>query len=236
MNNKNKTIGIIGAMKIEVEKLKEVITVEKIEEISGIEFAVGTVYGKNVIIAVSGVGKVNAAVCTQTMILKYNPYAIINIGVAGGDDRAVSKGDVVIGESLIQHDFDTSPVGDPKCFISGIDLVNIPCDEEIADFIFNSANAIEGINVYKGVIATGDKFMNDANEVYGIADGFKALAFDMESASIGQVCHINKVKLGIIRSISDSGSGDSAEEYFEFVEKSANISIKVVCEYLKNTN
>lgn len=230
----NKTIGIIGAMKIEVEKLKELITVEKIEKISAIEFTIGTIYGKNIIIAECGIGKVNAAVCTQTMILKYNPYAIINIGVAGGDDRAVNKGDVVIGESLIQHDFDTSPVGDPKCFISGIDLVNIPCDKKIADFIFSSANAIENINVYKGVIATGDRFMNDANEVYDIADGFKALAFDMESASIGQVCYINKVKLGIIRSISDSGTGDSAEEYFEFVEKSANVAIKVVCEYLKS--
>lgn len=225
-------IGIIGAMKIEVDELIQVVENKKIETVSGIEFVTGTLRHKRIVVAQCGIGKVNAAMCAQTMILKYNPTVIINIGVAGGDPRKVKMGDVVIGESTIQHDFDTSPVGDPPCLISGINLINIPCDQDIANKILISSRKTNKYQTYLGVIATGDKFMNSKEEVETVADTYNVLAFDMESASIGQVCYINKVKFATIRAISDSGGDDSFKEYDDFLHHSAQTAINTICDFL----
>lgn len=227
-------IGIIGAMEIEIAKLKELLEIESSETISDIEYTIGKLFNHNVVVAYSGVGKVYSAMCTQTMILKYNPTTIINIGVAGGDHRIVNNGDVIIGEKVIQHDFDTSAVGDPKCLISGINLIEIPCTDSLSNSIFDTASEMKGFATYKGIIATGDKFMNNVNDIQNISNEFNAIAFDMESASIGQVCFINNVNYSVIRSISDSGSEYSGNEYFEFLKKCAMLSINVLCEYLKS--
>lgn len=121
-------LGIIGALQIEVDSLREKMIDSRQRILSGIEFNVGTLYGMQVVAAVSGVGKVNAAICAQTMILKFNVDCIINTGIAGGVNDALRIGDIVIGTSVVQHDMDTSAMGDPIGFISGkgLDCINIP--------------------------------------------------------------------------------------------------------------
>ena len=115
--------GIIGAMRIEVETIKSLMENKSVETVGGVEYVKGTLHGKDVVIAVCGIGKVAAAMCAQTMILRYAPDRIINTGVGGSLSTKLAIGDIAVAESLVQHDMDTSPLGDPKGLISGINMV-----------------------------------------------------------------------------------------------------------------
>ena len=121
-------IGIIGAMAFEIDGLKEKMKNAATDTISGVEFSRGIIGETDVVVAQAGVGKVNAAVTAQTMILKYNPSAIINIGVAGGIEQSLKIGDIVVADKVCEHDMDTTAVGDEPGFISGIDTVYMHCD------------------------------------------------------------------------------------------------------------
>lgn len=220
-------IGIIGAMQIEVDNLLKDIENKSMKVISGIEYTQGNLYDKEVVVAKCGIGKVFAALCTQTMILEFNPDMILNTGVAAGIAKETNIGDVVIGNNLVQYDMDTSPIGDPVGMISGIDLVHIPCSENIInklDIELSKINANHKI----GTIATGDKFISSTKETERINTLFGAIAFDMESGAVGQVCYVNDVDYGIIRSISDNGSEDAGQDFMQFAKKAAKISADVV--------
>jgi adenosylhomocysteine nucleosidase len=227
-------IGIIGAMKIEVEQLKTLMKDVVIECFSGIEFYIGQLCGKEVIVAVSGVGKVNAAVCTQTMIMKYSPSMIINTGVAGGIGSGIEICDIVVATSVVQHDMDTTPVGDPLGFISGIDIVEIPCSELISEKLVQAANKLDKVKVYSGIIATGDKFINKTEDIRFIGDNFNAIASEMEGASIGQVCYINGVDFGVVRTISDGGDEASHLDFPKFLQIAVKGSIELMINFLNS--
>ena len=110
-------------MEDEVAALKEAMEIEKTEEQIGMTFVKGKLCGKDAVVVRSGIGKVNAAMCAQTMILRYHPRLIINTGVAGGMGKGIKISDIVVADSVVQHDMDTSDLGDPKGFISGIDRI-----------------------------------------------------------------------------------------------------------------
>ncbi len=225
-------IGIIGAMDIEVNSFKELMADKKTEIISGIEFVSGNLWGKSVVVAVSGVGKVNAAICTQTMCLKYSPEFIINSGVAGGLEKSLNICDVVVANAVIQHDMDTSPLGDPVGFISGLNIVDIPCDTNISKVLFD-ASAANGIHTLYGKIASGDQFINSAEKKRYLAETFGAYACEMEAASIGHVAYKNNVPFCILRSISDNADGSSHLTYTEFVAEAAQNLVKVMKSFLE---
>ena len=206
-------IGIIGAMQIEIEEIMKSMTDIKTEKISNIIYLTGKINAIDCVAAISGVGKVNAAICAQTMILKYNVTAIINTGVAGGLLKELKVGDIAVATSVVQHDMDTSAVGDIKGLISGINLVNIPSDNNIINKI--KKLTIKN-NIFYGVIASGDQFINDKTKLNSIKSEFNAIACDMESASIGQVCYINNVKFISVRSISDNANNESHVDYEKF--------------------
>ena len=183
--------GIIGAMKIEVETIKTLMENKKSEVISGVEYVSGTLHGKEIVTAVCGIGKVAAAMCAQTMILKYAPERIINTGVGGSLSENLAIGDVAVAESLVQHDMDTSPLGDPVGLISGINVINIPCDEKVVGTLINCVESLGGIKALRGVIASGDQFIADAAKKEYIKSNFNAVVCEMEGASIAQVCYTN---------------------------------------------
>ena len=131
MNNKV-DIGIIGAMQIEVDGIKAAMENKVDVVISGISFTKGELYGKTVVTAVCGIGKVFSALCAQTMILGFSPEIIVNTGVAGTLTNELSIGDVVIADKVVQHDIDTTPLGDEPGLISGLNMVYIPADEGIS--------------------------------------------------------------------------------------------------------
>ena len=158
-------IGIIGAMDMEVNGLKERMQNAEVETIGTIDFYKGTIQGVPCVVARSGVGKVNAAICAQIMALMYRPKAIINTGVAGGIGKGVSVGDVVVSRGLVQHDMDTSAVGDPKGFISGINLITIPATEKLVNLVVEKAKHTYQGAVHIGIIATGDQFIGQSDKL-----------------------------------------------------------------------
>ena len=220
-------IGIIGAMSVEVEALKNKLENAHTEKISGIEFHTGTLYGKDTVVAQCGIGKVFAAICAQTMIIRYGVTHVINTGVGGTLTERLDLLDVAIADGVVQHDMDTSPLGDPVGLISGINKVVLPTSKKLSDVAKNAADEL-GINAIKGVIASGDQFISKTERKQFISDTFSAICCEMEGASIGHVCYVNEVECLIVRSISDSASSDAQMEYPKLVSIAAAQSQKMI--------
>ena len=216
-------IGIIGALAIEADTLKQNLENPQIKKISSIEFWFGELWGTRVVIAVSGVGKVNAAICAQTMILEFKPDLIINTGIAGGYAGAgLNVGDVITATGVVQHDFDTSPFDPPG-------TVTIP---QVGGVTYFPCTAISVANVKPGIIATGDQFINSGARAKEVAEKFDAIAFEMEGGSIGQVCYINHIPFCAIRAISDNGDDNSHVDMEDFGPRAAENSIEILKNFL----
>ena len=232
MLDKKVDIGILGAMDKEVETLISKLDNKTEEYIGGINFHRGTLEGKRVVIAKCGIGKVFAAICAQTMILKYSPEYIINTGVGGALDGDLHVTDVVVATDLVQHDMDTTPLGDPHGLISGINVVNFPADAKLSALITECVEA-QGIRCKKGIIASGDQFIAGGERKEFIKKTFSASACEMEGASIAQVAYVNSVPFAVVRAISDGADGDSSMDYPTFVAKAATAALlrleKIVC-------
>ena len=224
-------IGIIGAMDVEVAILRDKMVNPTVETISGVDFICGQLEGRDVVLARSGVGKVFAAICAQTMILKFGVKAIINSGVAGTLTSELHIGDVAISTACVQHDMDTSPVGDPFGLLSGINVVELPADQTIVGQL-DQVCAAAGVNHRLGVIATGDQFVATHERRDWIRDQFNAIAVEMEAGSIAHVCYVNKVPFVSIRVISDEASGDVHIDYVTFVKKAAATSSDITLRWL----
>ena len=224
-------IGIIGAMALEIDGLKKEMENMSANTISGVEFSVGVIGGTEVVIAQAGVGKVNAAVTAQTMILKYNPSVIINIGVAGGIEPSLKIGDIVVADKVCGHDMDTTAVGDEPGFITGIDTVYMHCDSEISNIISECAKDM-GLHTVRGTIATGDIFVAEDSVRNRIAQLFNGVAAEMEGGSIGHVCVMNNVPFAILRAMSDCANDDSKVDFPVFAAKAAENSIKIILRFL----
>ena len=223
------TLGIIGAMQMEIENLKPSIKNPVLETISGVTFIKGEIDGIDVVAAVSGIGKVFAAVCTEIMILHFGVDHVINIGVAGTLVKDLKVLDVAVAESAVQHDMNTSALGDPIGLISGINVINFEADKELTQTVCDVLKA-KGIPYQTGVIASGDMFVDTDKQRDHIRQNFKAIACEMEGASIAHVCYINNVPFTLIRSISD-GDG-SAMDYNTFAGKAAEQSIDIVLDVI----
>ena len=136
--------------------------------------------------------------------------------------------DVVIAESLVQHDMDTSPLGDPVGLISGINIVNIPCDGRVTAALLKAAEALDGVHTAAGVIASGDQFIASAEAKKRIVDRFGARVCEMEGAAIAQVCYINSVPFAIVRAVSDCADGSSHMAYEEFLPNAAATAARLI--------
>ena len=227
---KNKLIGIIGAMDIEVNEIIAAMTEKEEKIISSVKFVKGKLFGCDVVVAKCGIGKVFAAICAQTMILEYAPDVIVNTGVAGSLEKGFDVLDVAVATSVVQHDMDTSAIGDPKGLISGINVIYIDTCKDVSKALKLACESAQ-CKYKEGVVASGDKFMADPAEKKAINAEFSALACEMEGASIGQVCYVNGVPFGVIRAISD---GDGAGmDYMEFAPKAAMQSTAIVKEFIK---
>lgn len=220
-------IGIIGAMKVEVEGLKAIMDNAVAESISGIEFCCGKINNADVVVAVAGVGKVNAAVTAQTMILKYNVESVINIGVAGGLDESLKIGDIVIANKVAEHDMDTTALGDEPGFITGLDTVYMDCDSTLVETLSACTKSL-GIHTVIGTIVSGDQFISTSEQREKLINVFGGAAAEMEGASIGHVCTMNKVPFCVLRAISDGANDDSTMDFPTFCEMAAKNSIEII--------
>lgn len=220
-------IGIIGAMSEEVEFLVKNMEFERKEVKAKMEFSLGKIHDKSIIVVTSGIGKVNAAVCTQILIDDFNVDYVINVGIAGGVKEDIYPGDVVIAENLVQHDMDTSAFGDKIGQIPRIETFDFKCDEKLIEYAAKACKDIKGHNYFIGRIVSGDQFIASLDKIKWLNAEFQCFACEMEGASIAQVCYLNEVPFIVIRSISDNANNGAEMDYEKFkdiaVENSTNI-------------
>ena len=216
-------IGIIGALSDEVSEIISRLDGRSTEQVGGIEFNTGSIYGKNVVIARCGVGKVFAAICAEAMIIKYSPALIVNSGVGGALDKSLRPLDIVFADKLVQHDMDTSPIGDPVGLISGINRVYFETDERARKILEDSAKE-QGVNYLVGTVATGDKFISDKADKDRITEIFGASACEMEGGAIAHTAFVNGVPFMVVRAISDSADGDACMDYPTFLPIATKVS------------
>lgn len=228
-------IGIIGAMKVEVDSIRASVENPTEETVSGIRFVSGLLRGRPVVVAQCGVGKVYAAMCAQTMILRYHPAVIVNTGVGGCLADTLSIGDIALADHVVQHDMDTSPLGDPVGLISGLNQIYMSCDERVVECLAACATA-EQIPYTRGIVASGDQFVSAESRKAWIHEHFdhasygSCVACEMEGAAIGQVCCVNGVPFGVVRAISDK---DDAVDYAMFMVKAADMATRVTCRFVE---
>ena len=220
-------IGIIGAMQPEVEAILGLIEDKKINCVKSFAFHEGKINGKDVVVAQCGIGKVFAAMCAEAMILNYDLDYILNVGVGGTLSDKLSICSIAISKGLIQHDMDTSPLGDPIGMISGINIIEIPANKGV---VWKVEEAVKeaGLNYEIGIIASGDQFINNKEKKDYIKNTFNAIACEMEGAAIAQVAYVNKVPFCVIRAISDSADGSSHMEYADFLKEAIENTKKVI--------
>ena len=233
------TFGIIGAMEEEIIYIKSKMEILITREIIGTTVYAGKINGQNVVLARCGIGKVNAAVCTQMLIDLYNVDCVINTGVAGSMNSNVHLGDVVISTKLVQHDFDATAFGDDELgFIPRLGIKFFEADKNLCNIAFENANdvlAAKGAKAHKGIIATGDQFISDKSVKEKIGKEFSPLCVEMEGAAIAHACFLNNIPFIVIRAISDNSDGDIKvyENYIEIAAKnSSSIVEKIIESYI----
>ncbi len=222
-------IGIICAMDTEVNGYIEEMKNKKTETVSGYAFTRGLLNGVDAVVVMCGIGKVNAAICTQTMIMKYNPEYIINSGIGGGITSDTEIGDIVIGESVIQHDMDTTAFGDPKGLL---DLPNgnrteLYCSEKLITCAQSICQRL-GIRCHTGKIVTGDQFITKKQKRIELSEEFGAIICEMEGGSVGQTCYRADIPFIIIRAVSDNIEKSNHMDYLEFKKQCSELSAKIV--------
>lgn len=237
-NQKKATIGIIGAMQIEVEALCAAMTDTEWETVGNMTFVYGTLRGKKVVCAKCGIGKVFAAMCAQTMILKYAPDCIINSGVAGTLSPRLSIGQIALAEQVVQHDMDTSPLGDPVGLISGINVIYIPADPAVTSSLAAAVSSL-GVPYLRGTVASGDQFICRTADKERIRADFETpgkpvIACEMEGAAIGQVCYVSGTPYGILRAISDGGDEQAFADYPTFLAAAAKTAAEVMLRFVQD--
>ena len=217
LDNK-KYIGIIAAMTEEIASIKKLMSDISVRNIYELEFTLGTIHSKNVVLVKSGVGKVNAARTTQVLIDNFDLEYVINVGTAGGLNEDIEIGDIVIAEKLVQHDFDITAGGHEKGYISNLGKY-FNCDENLVKKgkkIIDNMN--EDFKAITGLIATGDIFVQDISIKDGIKEEFNADCTEMEGAAIAQVCTLDNIPFIVIRSISDKPNGNNSIDFEKFLE------------------
>ena len=228
------TIAVVGAMEQEIELLRE--SMANVKHVSFGKFSAyeGELAGKRMVLVLSGIGKVNAAVSTSWVIHQFAPDCIINTGSAGGLGKGLKVGDVVIGETVAHHDVDVTAFG----YVWG-QVPQLPAafasDENLIRQAEKAAQVFEGAAVTQGLIVSGDRFVHSSEGVAEIRSHFPDVkAVEMEAAAIAQTCHQLEVPFVIIRAVSDSADEKADISFEEFLKTAAVSSAKMVTEIVKS--
>ncbi|MBM7614532.1 5'-methylthioadenosine/adenosylhomocysteine nucleosidase [Alkaliphilus hydrothermalis] len=230
-------IGIIGAMDEEIEMLKEVMEIKETKEIANMKFYIGALESKQVILVRCGIGKVNAAICTQVLVGQLGATSVINTGVAGAIHDDLEVLDVVISSDVQQHDFDVTGFGYPIGEIPRMDTSIFPADEKLAQLALEGAKeALENQKALMGRIVSGDIFVSSSDLKEKIWESFGGFCTEMEGAAIGHACYVNGVPFVIIRAMSDKADGSAHDNFNEFMHQAAIHSKEIVKYILRRLN
>lgn len=215
-------IGIIGAMDTEVSTIKEEMDIERIETIANMDFCIGTLGGKDIVVAQCGMGKVNAGICAQIMIMQYNATAIINTGVAGSLDYSLNIGDYIVSVDAVQHDFDATPIGYGQGEIPYTGQSSFKADEGLRTLAMWAIAECSDAAAYEARICTGDQFISGDDQKLDIVQRYGGKCCEMEGGAVAQACYLGDVPFVIIRAISDKAD----EEIPDFEEFSKKIAMQ----------
>lgn len=224
-----KKVGIIGAMELEVETLKSKMNVTSTTTKARMDFFEGTLNGVDVVIVRSGIGKVNAGICTQILADLYGVTHIINTGVAGSLDVAIDIGDIVVSTDVLYHDVDATNFGYALGEIPQLGTLSFPADEKMAELAKSVCEKVNTeIKTFSGRIVSGDQFVCDNAVKEKISSNFHGLCTEMEGAAIGQAAYLNGVPFVILRAISDKADNSADMDYPTFERKAAEHCAKLV--------
>ena len=221
-------IGIIGAMEIEVAALKEKMENVKITRKAMMEFNEGEIAGKKVVVVRSGIGKVNAAICTQILVDDFQAEVVINTGIAGSLNADINIGDIVLSTDVLHHDVDATGFGYPKGQIPQMEEFSFQADAALRALAAKVCKEVNPeIEVFEGRICSGDQFVSDDQVKKDIVSNFGGYAVEMEGASIAHAAHLNGVPFLIIRAISDKADGSAQMDYPAFDAAAAEHSVRL---------
>ena len=225
-----KKLGIIGAMEEEVARIKEAMTDVHITERASLTFYEGMLQGLPVVVVRSGIGKVNAAICTQQLIDLFETDAIINTGIAGSLDASIDIGDIVLSTDALEHDMDAVAFGYDVGVIPRMDTSVFVADEALRTLAATvCAQVNPEVSVHEGRIVTGDQFIADKAKKEWLVSTFSGMCTEMEGAAIAHAAHNNGIPFLIIRAISDKADDSATEDYPTFEAKAINHTVNLVC-------
>ena len=222
-------IGIIGAMEDEVAQLKKNMEIEETTEVASLSFCRGKLSGREVVVVRSGIGKVNAAICTQILVDQFHVDVIINTGIAGSLDAEIDIGDIVISTDAVEHDMDASIFGDPIGQIPQMDTFSFPADEslvKLAKEVNEKANP--DVHTWIGRVVSGDQFVSSGEKKEQLFRVFDAKCTEMEGAAIAHAAYLNKISCVIIRAISDKADNSAVVDYPAFEAAAIRHSVRLI--------
>ena len=240
MNSMKTRIGIIGAMDLEIEKLtKKEMTSENIVARAGLRFHLGKLGDCDVVIVRSGIGKVNAALCTQILIDCFQVTHIINTGIAGSLDNSIDIGDIVICTDAMHHDLDLGPLGYEPGILptlgDGPILSSFPADPFLRDLAVRSCLATApDIGIHEGRIVSGDQFISSADQRTRLVNTFHAICTEMEGAAVAHTAYLNGIPFVVLRAISDKAGDEADVEFGIFERQAAENCANVVAHLVRN--
>lgn len=227
-------IGIIGAMEEEVSQIVNMMNDVEPTTIAGMVFNKGTINGKDLVVVRSGIGKVNAAMCTQILATYFRVNYVINTGVAGSLKNEINIGDIVISTDALQHDMDATGFGYEPGMIPRMKTSVFEADSNLINIAENACHtAVPEIGVFKGRVVSGDQFITDKSTKERLIRLFAGYCTEMEGAAIAQAAYLNDIPFLIIRAISDKADDSASMDYGEFERKAIDNSVKMLCEMIR---
>lgn len=231
-----KKLGIIGAMAVEIETLKENMSDLTVTTRTGMEFYEGTLEGLSVVVVQCGIGKVNAAICAQVLCDCFGVTHLVNTGIAGSLCADLDIGDMVVSKDAMWHDFDCVHFGYEMGKVPGMDVVSFPADTSMMEYAYAAAEAVNPGHTRIGRIASGDKFVAEKALKENIIAITGALCTEMEGTAIAQTAYRNGIPFAILRAISDKADDSAEMDYPTFERIAAHRCAEVTRTLAKQLN
>jgi len=226
-------LGIIGAMSVEVELLKEKMEKLTVTNHAGMEFYDGVLEGLDTVVVQCGVGKVNAAMCAQILCSVFGVTHLVNTGIAGSLNAQLDIGDLVVSKDAMYHDFDCVHFGYEMGKVPGMDTVAFPADEAMIRHACAAAEAVHPGHSRIGRVASGDLFVAEKTVKERIIEKTGAVCTEMEGAAIAQTAYRNRVPFVILRAISDKADDSAQMDYPTFETQAAHRCAEVAMNMAK---
>ena len=224
-------IGIIGAMEEEVSALREKLTDARLMKKASMDFYSGTLSGKEVVIVRSGIGKVNAGICTQILSDLYQVDAVINTGIAGSLKAEINIGDIVISTDALQHDMDATGFGYEMGVIPRMPRSVFPADGHLIQLAKQACQKVNpDIKTFVGRVVSGDQFISNKEKKNWLEEKFHGFCTEMEGAAIAQAAYLNEIPFLIIRAISDKADDSAGMDYSVFEAQAIEHSVSLLLE------